>query len=141
MKNKSPHKIILSSLLVSVISGCAIFTGISPLESGAETVFLTRDSAPPECEFVKPIFVNDTNGVTTPYTSDKNLDISQVHDIKNSALKSGANFVGNLKQVEKHRHYKGGTAYVDAETSTGLAYKCPPAAFAKVKPFSGWPTN
>lgn len=141
MKNVFSHKIILSSLLISFITGCAIFTGISPLESGAETVFLTRDAAPSECQFIRQIFVNDTNGVTTPYTSDKNLDISQIHDIKNRAIESGANFVGNLKQVEMHRHYKGGTAYVDAETSTGLAYKCPPAAFSKVTPFSGWPTN
>ncbi|ASK79880.1 hypothetical protein CF386_10020 [Paraphotobacterium marinum] len=82
-------KIIFLTLIVSFISGCAAIK----LNPNAKNVIVTPEKPDKDCKYLGSVSGDQGNSFTGEYTSNKNLEIGAMNDLKNNAAALGANYV------------------------------------------------
>ncbi len=126
MKIALKVKLVIGSLFVSVLAGCASV----PLDPGAEKVVFTAITVPQSCKSLGQISSTDVNGVTTAYTSHSNLQTMEINALKNRALALGANVV--VLTGHQTKYVPGSRRQVDDHTLIGNAYVCPARVLSKL---------
>jgi hypothetical protein len=126
---KKKISLILASALV--LAGCASIE----LDQRASKVIASPNPAPKGCKYVGQVNGNQGNFFTGQYTSNRNLEIGAMNDMKNQAAKLGANYVqmivnraGNTGSMSMNDgNGAGGMAQTNV-TNMGNAYACPAKA-------------
>jgi len=124
--NLKTHILDTLTLLAFVIMiGCSA-TEVKP---GAERIVVTHQPAPRGCRFVGNIVGEQGGSFTGKWTSNKNLQVGALNDMKNKAHEMGANYVvlentnaGNTTSGSAWG-MSGGQTDV---THMGTAYRCSP---------------
>lgn len=113
-------------LLVSSLSGCAA-TALNP---AAARVLVSRQPAPAGCQYLGTVVGEQGGSATGGLTSNRNLALGAMNDMKNEAHALGANYVvledskaGNTISGSQNG-VSGGQTDV---TNIGNAYFCPEA--------------
>lgn len=119
-------KSVVVGIFVLVLSGCASV----PLDSGADKVIFTTATLPHSCRSLGQISSTDVNGVTSSYTSHRNMQTMEINTLKNKALSLGANVV--VLTGHKTRYIPGSHRQVDTHTLIGNAYVCPAAILSEL---------
>ena len=116
-----------------LFSGCAA----TQLKPGAERILVTKNPAPKGCKFVGAVIGEQGGSLTGSWTSNKNLALGALNDMRNKAADLGANYV----QIETDRAGVTGSGHMSSGssglwgsshsgqtdvTNTGNAYKCNP---------------
>jgi hypothetical protein len=116
--------------LMSVLAGCSAI----PIQPDANRVIASPNPAPQGCRYMGQVFGHQGNAFTGGFTSNRNLEIGAMNDLKNEALKLHANYV----QIITSRAGITGSYSSDADgygagrsqqtniTNVGNAYFCPP---------------
>jgi hypothetical protein len=108
------NKLILTSLVI-LLTACAA----KPILPGAEKVMLSNEKPDSECEFIAEVSGGQGNWWTDDITSSKNVAKGSRNDLRNEALKIGANYV-YIQQTSGSQTYLGGSTMA----LIGNAYKC-----------------
>ncbi len=106
-------------------SGCAA-KGVRP---GAEKILVTKNPAPKGCKFLGTVIGEQGGALTGGWTSNKNLAVGAINDMKNNALDLGANYVSLEVNTAGSTMSGSGHGFSGGQTDstyTGNAYKCPP---------------
>ena len=118
-----PLLLVLPALYL--FSGCAA----KGVKAGAERVIVTKNAAPKECKFMCTVIGEQGGAFTGGWTSNKNLAVGAMNDMKNGAFDLGANFVSlevNTAGATQSGSRWGMSGQQTDSTYTGNAYKCPP---------------
>lgn len=110
-------------ICVGVIAGCSAVN----LESGAQSVRVVTNE-PQGCEYLGEVTGSQGDFFTGAFTSNANLETGARNDMKNQALKLGANTVQLLTNRAGQTGSMGqgsGSMEQTNVTYTGAAYKCP----------------
>ena len=125
-------KLFSVSALVVIMSGCASI----PADPQASRVIAAPDKAPNGCKYVGQVVGNQGNFFTGGFTSNRNLEEGAMNDLKNQAIKLGANYI----QIITNRagmtgsmggSFSGGAGSMGGRseqtnvTNMGNAYRCP----------------
>ena len=106
-------------------AGCAA-KGVKP---GAERILVTKNAAPKGCKFLGTVIGEQGGSLTGGWTSNKNLAVGAINDMKNNAFDLGANYVSlevNTAGSTASGNSYGFSGQQTDSTYTGNAYKCPP---------------
>jgi len=123
----------LSFALVTavLIAGCASI----PVQPQAAGIVTSPNPAPKACKYLGQVVGNQGNFFTGGWTSNKNLEVGAMNDLKNQASRMGANYVqlvtsraGNTGSVSSYNGYMSGGMEQTNVTNIGNAYSCPPAS-------------
>lgn len=115
---KKPFISVLAPLLL--LAACAA----KPLLPGGETIVLSKEPAPEECEFLGEVQGRQGNFWTAEFTSDANLINGARNEMRNAAYALRANYVKIETESVSHNtadHSLGG-AY--SAVVIGNAYSC-----------------
>ena len=125
---------LAAAFVLVLMSGCSAIQ----LKPGAERILVSRNPAPKGCKFVGAIIGEQGGSMAGGFTSNKNLALGALNDMRNNAMALGANYV----QLESDRAGVTGSGSMSAGsgglfgsshsgqtdvTQTGNAYKCNPA--------------
>lgn len=120
-------KISLMLASVLLISSCASIE----VQPHAKKVMISPNPAPKGCKYVGQVAGNQGNFFTGAWTSNKNLEVGAMNDMRNEAGKLGANYV-QLVTNRAGNTGSGGGGYGGYEqtnvTNMGNAYNCPASA-------------
>lgn len=101
------------------------------VKAGAHKVIVSRTAAPKGCKFMGTVIGEQGGSFTGVYTSNKNLALGAMNDMKNQAFDLGANYVvlenSNAGQTGNGSMWSSHSAQTDV-THSGNAYKCPPSS-------------
>ena len=114
------HRFAITMLMGSTLWACAA----NPLTPGAEKVRIldvSPDVSKATCAYVGEVTGTQGSVFSGPYTSNENLIVGARNDIKNKALKLGANAVFIQHQADPALFRAGGTVN---STVVGAAYLC-----------------
>ncbi len=118
-------KILTALVLTIALTGCSA----TDLETGSARVIVSMKDVPKECVFKGSVVGEQGDFFTGAFTSNKNLAAGAMNDMKNEAVKLGANYV----QLETNQagYTSSGSNYGQSGrqtdvTNTGNAYYCPP---------------
>lgn len=118
---------ILAATATLLLVGCAA----TPVSPQAAKVLVSPNAAPQGCHYLGQIVGNQGNFFTGGFTSNKNLQVGAMNDLKNQAGQMGANYVQLVANVAgstgSMSDGSGGMQQTNI-TATGNAYKCPAAA-------------
>lgn len=124
-------KVSLAVISAVFMSGCASI----PVQPQATGVITSPNPAPRVCKYIGQVVGNQGNFFTGGWTSNKNLELGAMNDLKNQASKMGANYVqlinsraGNTGSISSYNGYVSGGMQQTNVTNIGNAYSCPPAA-------------
>ncbi|PJD91508.1 MAG: hypothetical protein CK424_06785 [Legionella sp.] len=129
-------KIAFIVTIASLISACSSIL----LEPGAAMVISSPNRAPKACKYLGQVTGNQGNFFTGAYTSNRNLEIGAMNDLKNQAYKLGANYIqiitsragisgsmgGGQGVFGAQNGYVSGHSSQTNITNVGNAYHCPP---------------
>ena len=128
MKNVS---IIAVASISIFLGGCAAI----PLEPQAHRIIATPNPAPKSCKYLGQVVGNQGNFFTGSYTSNSRLEEGAMNDMKNKAIRLGANYIqlitnraGNTGSINGINGTFTGHSEQTNVTNVGNAYQCPPAA-------------
>lgn len=120
-------KFLAISIVALLVSGCASIE----LETQGKKVMVSPNAPPKGCKYVGQVIGNQGNFFTGGWTSNKNLEVGAMNDMKNEAGKLGANYVqvitnraGNTGAANSY----GGSFQQTNVTNVGNAYRCPASA-------------
>lgn len=124
----SPVRFFGSCLSLLLLSCAAV-----PLEPGAEKIIVTRQKPPKDCKFLSAVIGQQGGMLSGQLTSNRNLAEGALNDLRNRALKLGANYVslesetaGTTARGSYHQGTGSSMATQTDVTKTGNAYRCPP---------------
>jgi uncharacterized protein YbjQ (UPF0145 family) len=124
---KASFALVLGSTVF--VFGCAA-TG---LNAGARSVIVSRQPAPQTCVYVGSVVGEQGGALEGPYTSNKNLAVGAMNDMKNNAHGMGANYVV-LEDTQAGTTISGSKAGISGQqtdvTHMGNAYRCPQSSEA-----------
>lgn len=126
------NKLLPLLLVTSGITACSSID----LNDNAKGILVSRSAPPKGCEFVTQIAGNQGNFFTGMYTSNENLEVGSMNDLRNKAADQGANYVQLISDRAGVTGSGGGGGYSSAQTNVtnlGNAYKCPKAALAQTQ--------
>jgi len=119
-----------------ILSGCA---AIQPVDPTVNTkVIASTNPAPKGCKFVTQVLGSQGNFFTGAWTSNSNLEIGAMNDLKNKAFQAHGNYVQLVtnragvtgsSSIGSDGHggfFGGGSSQQTNVTSTGNVYRCPP---------------
>ncbi len=84
-------KFLKIGLCQAVLLLCAC-TAIKPLP-GADSIVMSRDQAPKECERLGEVVGSQGNFLTADFTPDREMILGARNDLRNQALALGGNYV------------------------------------------------
>ncbi len=124
--------ILISSVLASLILGCAA----TNLNGNATNVLVSNDhKAPNGCKYLGQVVGNQGNMVTGEWTSNQNMAIGAMNDLRNKAAEKGGNYVqlltnqaGNTGSGSMSDGIGGGGYEQTNVTNIGNVYDCPESA-------------
>jgi hypothetical protein len=102
----------------------------------AERVLATKQPAPASCKFLGTVVGSQGGAFSGPWTSNVNLSAGAMNDLKNNAVKLGANYVVIENAVAGNTYSSGpvmrggGSGQQTDVTYTGNAYRCDEATTA-----------
>lgn len=131
-------KIFILAATALILSGCH---PIAPENPAVMTgVIATPNPPPKQCRYITQVLGSQGNAFTGGFTSNANMEIGAMNDLKNKAYRAGGNYV----QIVTNRagvtgsssfgsdgnggFFGGGSTEQTNVTSTGNVYKCPPAS-------------
>jgi len=120
----------LIALSASLLAGCAAI----PLQPNAAHVIVSTNPAPHDCKYLGQVVGNQGNFFIGGFTSNENLELGAMNDLKNKAGAMGANYVQmitNRAGITGAMGSNGGSMEQTNVTSTGNAYDCPPASIGQ----------
>lgn len=124
-------KLLMAIMPMIVLSGCASID----LEPGASKVIVSPNPAPANCKFLGQVSGNQGNFFTGGFTSNKNLEVGSMNDLRNQAAKLNGNYVQmlvNRAGVTGSYNASNGNASGSSEqtnvTNLGNVYKCKPSS-------------
>lgn len=119
-----------------ILGGCA---AIQPINPEVNSKVIASNNPPPRgCKFVKQILGSQGNAFTGGFTSNANLEIGAMNDLKNKAYLAGGNYIqivtnragvtgsSSLFSNGNGGFVGGGNSQETNVTSTGNIYRCPP---------------
>src|SRR5437879_6506805 len=119
-----------------VLSGCAATEAISP---EVNTKVIASTNPPPKgCKFITQVLGSQGNFVTGAWTSNANLELGAMNDLKNKAFQARGNYVqlvtnragvtgsSSFSGDGQGGFFGGGSSAQTNVTSTGNVYSCPP---------------
>jgi len=110
--------------LITSMSACAA----TQLHAGAEQVLVTRQPAPPGCQYVQTVIGEQGGALTGGLTSNRHLAEGSMNDMKNRAHDAGANYVV-IEDSRAGNTFSGSNGSLSGQqtdvTTTGNAYRCP----------------
>ncbi len=120
-----------AAVLITVLgSACAA----KKIKAGAEKVIVTRQPAPKTCKFAGQVMGEQGGSLVGGWTSNKNLALGAMNDMRNAAFDLGANYVvleadraGNTMSGSGSGGLFSASATQTDVTQVGNAYRCPPA--------------
>lgn len=128
MKTKTQFTVLAVAALTVFNFGCAA-TSVKP---EAARILVTRQAAPSDCQFVGTVIGEQGGALTGGWTSNKNLAMGAMNDMKNQAYELGANYVvlensnaGNTMSFGGGGGIFSGSGQQTDVTHTGNAYLCP----------------
>lgn len=124
MKFITPLQSLLALTLVSLVAGC----GATALKPGARGVLVTRQGAPEGCKYLGSVVGEQGGSVAGGLTSNRNLAVGALNDMKNEAHALGANYVvlEDSKAGATITGTKAGVSGAQTDvTNLGNAYHCP----------------
>lgn len=117
--------------LTVTMAGCASIK----LDPQASRVIASPNPAPKSCKYLGQVNGNQGNFFTGAYTSNRNLEVGAMNDLKNEASKLGANYVqlivnraGNTGSMYVNEGSGSGNSSQTNVTNMGNAYTCPAKA-------------
>ena len=115
--------------LLILISICAL-SACAPkaLDLGAEQVEVSTERQPKGCKLVGQVIGSEGNFVSGQFTSNENLELGALNDMRNRAYKLGANHIKIISnRASQSGALSGGSGHISQVTVTyvGTAYKCP----------------
>lgn len=123
---------------LSVILASALFMASCAsidLDPQANKVIASPNPAPKGCKYLGQVSGNQGNFFTGGFTSNRNLEVGAMNDMKNQASKMGANYVqmivnraGVTGSMSMHDGNGGGSTEQTNVTNMGNAYSCPAKA-------------
>lgn len=121
----------------AVVAVCLVMSGCSsiPMDPGANRIIASPTKPPRACKYLGQVVGNQGNFFTGGWTSNKNLEVGAMNDMKNQAAKLGANYVHLITNRAGVTGSMGGadgnfsgTTQQTNVTNMGNAYSCPPRA-------------
>lgn len=116
-------------LLTLLMTACSSI----PIDPYAKHVISSPNPPPKGCKYVGQVVGNQGNFFTGAWTSNKNLEVGAMNDLKNQASKMGANYVQLITSragVTGSGNGYGGSMEQTNVTNLGNAYSCPPSALS-----------
>lgn len=129
-------KLGLMTMMAVMISGCSSIV----LQPGAERIIASPNKPPKGCKYVGQVVGNQGNFFTGGFTSNRNLEAGAMNDLKNQAVKLGANYIqivtsragvtGSMggNSFNSQSGYLSGSSQQTNVTNLGNAYLCPAKA-------------
>ena len=112
------------------LAGCAAI----PLEPQANRIIASPNPAPQKCKYLGQVVGNQGNFFTGGYTSNQHLEEGAMNNMKNKAIKLGANYIqlittraGNTGSMSGFNGQNSGSLAQTNITNVGNAYICPPS--------------
>lgn len=131
-------KKMLVMAMALALSACA---AIQPVDPKVNTKVIASTNPPPKgCKFVTQVLGSQGNFFTGAWTSNANLEIGAMNDLKNKAFQAGGNYVqlvtnragvtgsGSISSDGQGHVFGGGSSEQTNVTSTGNVYRCSPKA-------------
>lgn len=120
----SPFVKILGIVLLALLGACSA----KELRPGAERVIVTRQTPPEDCRSLGNVVGEQGGSLTGGWTSNKNLMIGAMNDLKNQAREMGGNYV--LLEESKAGNTQSGNWYSSSGrqtdvTNMGTVFHCP----------------
>ena len=106
---------------IILLSSCAS----KPITPGAEKVFVSRKSPPPNCRFLGEVQGSQGNFWTAEFTSDRNILTGARNELRNQALSLGANYVVMETESNSPNTAHDSLGGTFASVIIGNAYLCP----------------
>ncbi|WP_419420160.1 DUF4156 domain-containing protein [Legionella sp. D16C41] len=129
-------KILVISSFTLLFAGCA---AIPPEPQAVRGVIVSPKAAPQGCKYLGQVVGNQGNFLTGGFTSNRNLEEGAMNDLKNKAIKLGANYIqlltnragttGSMSGFNAQNNgYMSGSSQQTNVTNLGNAYICSPKA-------------
>lgn len=129
------NKWLAVTALTLLVTSCSAI----PLDPQANHILVSPHPAPKGCRFVGQVFGNQGNSFTGAWTSNLELEKGAMNDMRNQALKIGANYVELLNsrsgitgsgQIAGDKNGMAGFSSSEQTniTNSGNAYICPASA-------------
>lgn len=126
-------KILFVAFAALVLNGCAATETLNPEVNSK--VIASTNPAPKGCKYVTQVLGSQGNFFTGAYTSNANLEVGAMNDLKNKAYLAHGNYVQiitNRAGVTGRGTFSssdgfgfGGSSAQTNVTSTGNVYSCP----------------
>lgn len=127
---------VIAAAFALVLSGCAATEAVSP---EVNTKVIASTNPPPKgCIFVSQVLGSQGNFFTGAWTSNANLELGAMNDLKNKAYLAHGNYVqlvtnragvtgsSSFSGDGQGGFFGGGSSQQTNVTSTGNVYRCPP---------------
>jgi hypothetical protein len=126
-------RLLAVSLLALAVSGCASV----PLDTKASRIIASPNPAPKGCKYLGQVIGNQGNFFTGGFTSNRNLEEGSMNDMRNQAVKLGANYIQIVTNragitgsaggsFNNNGGFFSGSSQQTNVTNLGNAYFCPP---------------
>ncbi len=126
MINKSGiQKVFIAISLAAFMGGCSAVK----VKAGAERVIVSKTPAPKGCKFMGTVVGEQGGSLSGAWTSNKNLALGAMNDMKNKAFDLGANYVSLENSTAGNTMSGGSYGFGGGQTDVthaGNAYKCNP---------------
>lgn len=129
-------KILAIATAALVLAGCAATEVVSPEVNSK--VIASTNPPPKGCKFVTQVLGSQGNFFTGGWTSNANLELGAMNDLKNKAYLAHGNYVqlvtnragvtgsSSFSSDGQGGYFGGGSSEQTNVTSTGNVYRCPP---------------
>ncbi len=131
-------KIFILAATALAVSACH---PIAPENTVVMTKVIAAPNPPPkQCKYITQVLGSQGNFFTGAWTSNANMEIGAMNDLKNKAYRAGGNYVqivtnragvtgsSSFSSDGNGGFFGGGGSEQTNVTSTGNVYRCPPAS-------------
>ena len=103
------------------------------IEPGASRIIASPNPAPASCKYLGQVFGHQGNAFTGGFTSNRNLEVGAMNDLKNQASRLHANYIQIITSragvtgsySSNSNGYGSGSSEQTNITNVGNAYLCP----------------
>jgi len=100
------------------------------LQPSANKIIASTNPVPKSCHYLGQVFGHQGNAWTGGFTSNRNLEIGAMNDLKNEAMKLKANYIQIINSragvTASSSNNSNGQSQQTNVTNVGNAYACPP---------------
>ncbi|KTD32945.1 cytochrome c type biogenesis protein CycH [Legionella nautarum] len=125
-------KLLSISAITLILTSCASI----PPDPQAARIIASPNPVPKGCKYLGQVVGNQGNFFTGGFTSNRNLEEGAMNDLKNKAVKLGANYIqlvtnragvtGSMSgSFDRHGGFMSGGSQQTNVTNLGNAYLCP----------------